>query len=741
VSGRASLAAGAAALVYLLVPGHPLSWLPGLPLGPLGLASALLVGLLLFAFWPLPARRAACPDAARETLLPRCQVGIGATPARGQRGAGATGVALGALVVAKLFLGWFAPQYGLPAWYYPNSRFQGEPERSTDFPRESATRRDREIEFGGDEFPVHFLNDSQRFNFYGPESERRRSLPFSVRWQGTLYAPRDDTYRVWLTASGPGSLTIDGKQVASVDADGRDTDAAALTLTRGSHDIRINYARRAPRSGDLRVEWEPDGRRQNFAIPYLLAAPIAPDAWERDRFVSAASRLVDGLFLTLLGGVTAALLVARAAQVRSARGGRWVLLERPALALFLALIFLHAALPELDRVDKMSLLGGGQDWLTHETLARDILLNGPLLTLGQPLGEGRPYYVQPFYPYALAAAHWLTGEGQFGPTVLQLFGLGVAGVLLYYLAERLFGPPAAIGTLALFLGLRTWQLDWVARKLLSENLYFVLVPAALLCLVSYVDQRRRRDLLLAGLFLGLATVTRNPTLLYLPLSGLLLYLALRRGDVPGGRAARAAALPVAIAIGILALVPLRNLVVAGQPALVAASGGVNLEKLHRPTPKVRMNEANHRWYAPYVQDIPTREVLEFIQQDPVGYAATYMPLALYALGYGAAIDESHIVVWPDLVLLNALYLLAILMLRSARSLRAAFLHAFVGTHFLTMVVFAPYDYDNRLVLPMYLPISVFAGAALATMAGLVRARLAEHQRPAGPVRFAEPPAG
>ncbi len=90
---------------------------------------------------------------------------------------------------------------------------------------------------------------------------------------------------------------------------------------------------------------------------------------------------------------------------------------------------------------------------------------------------------------------------------------------------------------------------------------------------------------------------------------------------------------------------------------------------------------------------------------------------------------------------SPVYLLALLLVPGARTIGAGLLHAFIAVHFLTMVVFAPYDYDNRLVLPMYLPISVFAGAALATMAGLVRARLAEHQRPAGPVRFAEPPAG
>ena len=39
-----------AALTYVLAPGHPLAWLTGIPLRPLSLASAVLVGVSLFAF-------------------------------------------------------------------------------------------------------------------------------------------------------------------------------------------------------------------------------------------------------------------------------------------------------------------------------------------------------------------------------------------------------------------------------------------------------------------------------------------------------------------------------------------------------------------------------------------------------------------------------------------------------------------------------------------------------------------
>jgi 4-amino-4-deoxy-L-arabinose transferase-like glycosyltransferase len=303
-----------------------------------------------------------------------------------------------------------------------------------------------------------------------------------------------------------------------------------------------------------------------------------------------------------------------------------------------------------------------------------------------------------------------------------VFGVGVAGVLLYYLARRLFGVPAAIGTFAGFLVLDARHLDWVARRLLSEPVYFVVLPALLLALVRCLDERRVRDGMLAGVLLGLAIVTRGPTLLIVPFVAVILWLGFRRAGLPRVDAVRRLAVLFTIAGLIVVLVPLRNLVVAGEPALVASSGGVNLQKLHRPTPGVRLSLAQDRWFAPYVHEAPTRETIEFVIQDPAGYAASCLLLAAYTLGYGAAIDESQVTVWPELILLNLLYVSAIILWRSARSLRAAILHAFIATHFLTMVLFVPYDYDNRLVLPMYLPMAVFGGLALARAAASIGAR-------------------
>ena len=93
------------------------------------------------------------------------------------------------LVLAKAIVGWQALPSGLPGWYFDNSRFQGDFERSTDFLGEPWTRREREIDFGGDEFPTYFMNDVLRFNFFGAEAERRKNLPFSARWEGLPVRP------------------------------------------------------------------------------------------------------------------------------------------------------------------------------------------------------------------------------------------------------------------------------------------------------------------------------------------------------------------------------------------------------------------------------------------------------------------------------------------------------------------------------------------------------------------------
>src|SRR5712691_7819463 len=187
--------------VFLLAPGHPLSPLGGLPWGPLGLACAVIIGASLFAAWPLESLE----------LGPR-------------RGAALKWTMLSLLLVTglKLALWAGAPRYGLDASYYANQFFNGVAESSTITRSSRSTRVDPALDFGTDEFPLYFFNDSERFNSNGPDRlDRGRSLTWSAGWSGYLNAPSDRRATIWLTASGTGELALDGAKLLEVDAEGR----------------------------------------------------------------------------------------------------------------------------------------------------------------------------------------------------------------------------------------------------------------------------------------------------------------------------------------------------------------------------------------------------------------------------------------------------------------------------------------------------------------------------------------
>src|SRR5689334_13585376 len=170
----------AAVTAYLLLPGHPLGLLKGVPLDPLGLGALLGLGAGLFGFGLPRGRRALRP---------------------------VTMVAL-VLLAVKLLLWWSAPAYGLAASYYARSRPTGQIERSTEVHSTAYTRIESSPRADG--FALYFFNDVERFNFYEAPDPDRKSLPFAVRWDGYLQVPRDDSFPLALTARGVASLWLDG---------------------------------------------------------------------------------------------------------------------------------------------------------------------------------------------------------------------------------------------------------------------------------------------------------------------------------------------------------------------------------------------------------------------------------------------------------------------------------------------------------------------------------------------------
>src|SRR5438477_1640160 len=89
--------------LFLVLPGHPLSAIGGLPWGPLALGSAVFLVVGAFATWPV-------------------------SPSRWW-----DRIALAAITLAllKLAFATSSPRYGLEARYFANDQFRGLPESST----------------------------------------------------------------------------------------------------------------------------------------------------------------------------------------------------------------------------------------------------------------------------------------------------------------------------------------------------------------------------------------------------------------------------------------------------------------------------------------------------------------------------------------------------------------------------------------------------------------------------------
>ncbi|MCC6179207.1 MAG: glycosyltransferase family 39 protein [Chloroflexi bacterium] len=676
---------------YVLAPGHPLGLLTGLPLGPASLAAVVGLGALLFGLGPPPRGRLAT-------------LGV---------------LALFLLVTAKLLLAWSAPAYGLAASYYSRARASGSIERSTEYLNAPFTRVEQYP--GADGFALHFFNDVERFNYYEAPDPDRRTLPFAVRWQGYLTVPVDGDYPFRVSGRGTAVLSLDGAPRLTIGSRGGVAhDAATLPLTAGSHRIEVEFQHAGGPDPALGLDADVGDGLRSLGPPWLTRAPTESSVLLRDRLAATVARSLDLLVLTAIGVAGIAGLVCRLRVGRAHHRG--ALLERPLLAAFLLAVLAHALLTTRDLFGRAAILEGGQDWLTYESYAREILLNGPLMTLGKPLGEGRPFFFQPFYPYYLAGLHWLTGEGIWGPLALQLIGLGVSGVLIFYLTKRLFGIRAAVLAFVLFVVLRESQLDWIARKLLSENLYVVVLPAAVLLLVRAFDERSVRDTVPAGLLLGVAAITRAPTLLYVPPAALIVAYGWRRAGASWRRAILAIGVLGLTTSAITALVPLRNYVVAGRPALVATNGGATLLLAHQPPEHIRLSGVDRDpLYDRLGLDRQTREVAEFARQDPLGYLATLIPLGLYAIGIPHGIEGQGTVA-PDILALTLLYLAALVWLPGARTVRALLLHVFIAIHLAIMMTFLPYVYGYRQVLPMQLLMLAFGGGVLAHAWGLVQGR-------------------
>ena len=407
----------------------------------------------------------------------------------------------------------------------------GQCERSFENPlfRFGATRVDRVIDFGPQDWNLSFFN-SLRFNFLWLPGERRQDrLPFKVAWRGIIESGEERQAHV--TYAGQGRVGIDARSIELPRAyDAEQT--VPVTLTPGRHVVRIEFSF----DDNSRAIIRPAGPYATFRFttpgpegkPGAPLRAAEPSAWFRasafviDAIGIGVSILLLAMYLRLLRFELRAAPIA--VLLRRHRTTRLV------LAYFVLLVACaSSALDSYPRLGTVVYRRAGEDWLTYESHARAILETGSLE------GAESVFYMQPLFRYIRFAEHLLFGDGDPIINVLAATALywtiiwaasSVIGTARLGPARTTLVAVAAALTLALAgSALVTLMIEFS----LSEHATWIFTAAAFALLAS----RRPRRWTAGAAFLGAALITRpNQSVALLAIAVAFLAPALRHARRP-----------------------------------------------------------------------------------------------------------------------------------------------------------------------------------------------------------------
>ena len=693
--------------LYLLWPARGWGWFDGVPLTPV--SALALCGV--WWWWTFGARR---PSWRIPT----------------------------ALLVLKVACVPMLAERGLAATYFATDRTDAPVERSLEYVGRTYTRVDPAIAFGPGEahdLPLFFFNDFTRFNLARPGE--REALPYAVLWAGYFFADADSTMPVFLTAeSVHAELDLDAVPLLSLGPH-VSSQRAMASLSRGWHHVAIDVkappgAGRAIRAGVV----DSAGIERPFDDGNTYVRRIGPVRLVIDRIARFASWPIDVLAtVTLASGIAGALLAALGVLLRrpavtlrltssvdsANRFGSLVVAEmrRPtgaradsgpvalraiaAVASLLAIVEAYwFARPFIGR---MIVLGAGQDMLTYESFARDILLNGPLMMQGLPVGTSVPFYYQPLYPYVMALLHRIFGEGYFGIIFTQRLLVAVSVAVLWRITHIFYGRLAGIVGACVAAVVLYAKLGHYSSSFLSENVFVPLVCTWALLSILFARAQRGAWWRAAAVG-GVATLSRSTLLLAWVPVGIVEVLAR-----PRRRKAALVAASFGLMLAVVSVATVRNWVASRRFVPITTSFAINLYIGNRPPPDLDVpvhSTAAHRFYSWFAADDLTRAAVEFARHAPLAFARNLFRKALYTLGFFSAyVGDAG---WsPLLVVVWVVALIGLVMQLNERPFDWSKMvpAAIAASHFAAVTIIFPDVYVDRLIVPFYALILPYAGLA------------------------------
>ncbi len=247
------------------------------------------------------------------------------------------------------------------------------------------------------------------------------------------------------------------------------------------------------------------------------------------------------------------------------------------------------------------------------------------IAAGDWLGE-RPFYMDPLYPYVLAAVYRVAGRDLLLVRLLQVGLSAVACVCVAVLGRRVGGR--AVGLVAaLGFALYLPEIFYVGE--IDKTCLSICLTALALAFGSGRSPGARLG---AGIALGLAILTRANLILMAPLAAAVVLLDreerhARVGGVP--RAAVGAVLLVLGVVAVLAPVAWRNHRVGGEWVLTTAQAGQNFYTGNNPT-----NPYGAYGEVPFVRPNPHFEEEDFrrVAEQRAGRALTASEVSRFWFG-------------------------------------------------------------------------------------------------------------
>jgi tetratricopeptide (TPR) repeat protein len=202
------------------------------------------------------------------------------------------------------------------------------------------------------------------------------------------------------------------------------------------------------------------------------------------------------------------------------------------------------------------------DPLYHDLWAKQI-------ASGDLLGAG-PFFRAPLYAYFLGAIYTLLGPSLTVAKIIQHLIGAVSCSIIFLFGDRYFGRKVAIisGLISTFY----WVFIYFEDELLLDSLLVLFSITLVWLLFSLYEKPGLRRFFLAGLWLGLAAITRPNFLAMLPVIAVWVSYAFKISAKE--KMVRILILAAGCAV-IISPVTIRNIVVGNDAVLIASQGGIN----------------------------------------------------------------------------------------------------------------------------------------------------------------------